>query len=146
MTTRFIKTEDQRSMAIKLIESRKIPMTVTVLAGVKRSDEQNHLQAAIIKDIAEQRGDVTTEEVRAECKLRYGVPIRRRDDPAYRAQYDEIIMPLSYEEKLKCMMPPFDLPVTRDMKVKQMTEYIDTLFREYGAQGIVFMPPGMAVR
>ena len=137
MTTRVIRTEEDRTMFVRFIEDHKLPMTATVLAGAKRSVEQNALQFALLNSIAEQRGDVTYEDVRAECKLHYGVPILRRDRPDFKAQYDSIVRPLPYAHKLELMLPPVEFPVTSLMKTPQMTEYLETIYREYSAKGFV---------
>ncbi len=137
MTTRVIRTEEDRAMLVTFIQEHKIPMTATILPGAKRSVEQNALQYALFTDIAEQRGDVTYEEVRAECKLHYGVPILRRDNPDFKEQYDDIIKPLPYEKKLAAMLEPLELPVTSLMRTRQMKEYLDTIYREYTARGFV---------
>lgn len=138
MTSRIVSTEGERAALVKFIEARELPFTVTVESGRKRSVEQNRLQRSIIQDIAEQLGDQTTEEVRARCKLQYGVPILRRDSEAFRAAYDKHIKALPYETKLAFMSEPIDWPVTRMMTVKQKTEYLDTVMRVHAEQGIVF--------
>ena len=86
-----------------------------------RSIEQNKLSHAYYKLISEQLGQDTPKGVKQECKLRFGVPILRRDDPDFKEIYDTIIKPRSYEEKLKVMEY---LPITSIMKVGQLQEYI----------------------
>jgi len=105
----------------------------------KRSLDQNALSFEIYKDIAGQVGDQTPDEVRRECKLRYGIPILRTDE-GFRNLYDKSIKStLNYEEKLEAMAW---FPVTRLMSKKQFTEYLDTVIREYAKQGIYVTMPG----
>lgn len=142
MIERIIKTEQDRKLLLKRIERQKLPFTATIRQGSIRSNQQNKLQRLWINEIAEQLGDRTAEEVRGECKLTIGVPILRAEDEAFRIQYDRLIRPLPYKDKLACMMEPIDLPVTRRMKTGQKTRYLDDIYRLYTEQGVVLtLPP-----
>lgn len=104
----------------------------------KRTDDQNRLINKSYELIAEAKGDETQEDIRAYCKLHFGVPIRRRDDDEYQAMYDKSVRPLEYADKLEIMKSvKFDFPVTRNMTVKQLTEYYETMIRHYAEQGVV---------
>lgn len=105
-----------------------------------RSSAQNRLAFLWYKHIAAEMQDGTAEDKRAFCKLCIGVPIRREDDE-FRAVYDEHIRPLSYEAKIACMSSPIDFPVTRDMSVKQMTQYLNNVDAEFAKQGIILPRP-----
>ena len=110
------------------------------LVPEKRSLDQNAMSFALYKEIAGQLEDQTVAEVRAECKLRFGVPILRGANERFRAMYDKAIKAtLSYEEKLSAME---FLPVTRLMNKGQFSEYLDTVIREYSKQGIAITMPG----
>jgi hypothetical protein len=67
-------------------------------------------------------------EVSRRCKLCFGVPILRGDDPEYCELYDKAIKGrFSYREKLELM----DYwPVTRLMSKKQKTLYLETMKNE----------------
>lgn len=140
MTTRIIRDGGDILGLCKFLHTRKLPLTVTIIAGAKRSDAQNRLIQRWNGEIAEQRGDVTFEEVRAENKLRFGVPILRRDDPDFRETYDATFRPLPYEAKLKLFVA-LDPAVTRRMTTKQLSEYCDTLQRDYLEQGFSLTDP-----
>ena len=116
------------------------PCTVSIRAGVGRSLAQNRLAQQWAADVSAQMGDRTPEEVRGYFKLRHGVPIRR-EDPAFLAIYDARIKPLPYEAKLALMMAPLDLPVTRDMTVKELTRYLDSIQQEFLPMGISLTDP-----
>ena len=141
MPERIVTTEQERRMLIKLIESQKLPFTANIQRGSIRSYEQNRLQRLWVKEISEQLGDRTPEEARGECKLTIGVPILRAEDEEFRVQYDRLIRPLPYKDKLACMMEPIDLPVTRRMKTDQKTRYLDGIFRLFSEQGVILTIP-----
>jgi len=143
MTTRVVTSEYERAMAGKWVSCLKPPFTMSVTMGKHRTADQNRLAFAWYKEAAEQLGDRTPNEVRAECKLTIGVPIRREDD-AFREAYDKLVKPLSYEEKLALMVEPFDLAVTRHMTTKELTRYLDTMQRYYAEQGVILTTPEWA--
>lgn len=141
VVNRIIETEQDRKSLLKFIEGRPIPFTVSITSGKHRSSHQNRLQRQWMLEIAAQLGDRTPEEVRGECKLMFGVPILRAENEAFRAVYDEIVKPQSYENKVKMMMEPLDLPVTRIMNTKQKTAYLDAIHRHYSGMGFVLTNP-----
>ena len=96
-----------------------------------RSEMQNRTVFMWYREIAKAKGDETATDVRAYCKLHYGVPILREDNDDFREDYDQIVRPLSYENKLKIMVEPLDLPVTRIMTVDQMQRYMEDV-QKYG--------------
>ena len=114
------------------------PFCVQVV-GPKRSLDQNAISHAIYAQIAGQLEDQTVQEVRAECKLRYGVPILRAGSDEFRAQYDKVIKPHDYPTKLAIMEW---LPVTSLMDKAQFSEYLDTVIREFSKQGVSIIMPG----
>lgn len=141
MTSRVIEGEYDREMLVKLIREQKPPFTVDIVSGRRRSVEQNHLQRLWLKEIAEQFGDRTTEEVRGYCKLTIGVPILREENTRFRERYDAIVKPLSYEQKMQIMMEPLDMPVTRLMTTKQKTAYLEGVFQHFSEKGIILTIP-----
>lgn len=116
------------------------PCTVSIRSGVGMTDPQNRLAQQWAADVSAQMGDRTPEEARGYFKLHHGVPIRR-EDPAFLSVYDARIKPLPYEAKLALMMTPIDLPVTRDMTVKELTRYLDSIQREFSAMGVRLTDP-----
>lgn len=141
MTTRVIRTPDQLQPLYDLIGNRKLPITVSIKQGADRTHPQNHLQFKWMVEAANQLCDETSEEKRAYCKLHFGVPIRRNDDAEFREKYDRIIRPLPYEHKLALMASPFDFPVTREMSIPQMSQYLDAVYRHFTAQGVQLTVP-----
>lgn len=119
----------------------RFPITVSWTKGEPtRRERQNRLAQRWFTDIAKHFGDRDHEDVRAECKLRFGVPILRAEDEAFRASYDGIMKHLPYEAKLKAVRA-WDLPVTRLMTVKQMSAFMDAVQREYLPHGVRLTDP-----
>lgn len=135
---RVINNEPERAEFIRLVEGVKLPATFEWTLGRDRTLEQNKLQFLWAREASEQRGDVTTEEVRCEWKLRHGVPILREESPEFREIYDRAIKPLAYYLKLKVMGV---ISVTSEMNVKQMVRYLDAVQRECAEQGVRLTDP-----
>src|SRR6056297_3492894 len=132
--TRPVRTEQDRQALLRLLEARPLPFTCNVLKGAPRSLDQNRLQRLWLKE-AEEQGDDSAEGYRRYCKLHFGVPILRAENEAFREQYDRIIKPLTYEQKLELMGEPIDFPVTRLMTTRQNWEYlnqVEVFFRGLG--------------
>jgi hypothetical protein len=142
MAERFIENDGDRKMLVRFIEAQKLPMTVNIEIGRQRSKAQNRLQRKWMKEIADQLGDQTPEEVRGFCKLTIGVPILRMENERFREAYDRRVRPMPYEQKMAFMMEPFDLAVTRIMTTKQKTAYLDGVHRYFSERGIVLTNPG----
>ncbi len=138
MAERIIDTPAQLEAWIRFLHGRKLPQTVSTIDGRDRTKDQNALQFLWASEVANQLGDRTTEEVRHEWKLRFGVPILREDSARFRAIYDKAIKPLPYELKVAAME---FIPVTSEMKVRQMVRYLDAIQRECGEQGLTLTEP-----
>lgn len=144
MVTRVIRQHWDIDALAKLLASRKLPVTVTIAAGIPRTVDQNKLQRKWCGEVAEQLGDRTAEEVRGDAKLRFGVPILRAENPSFAEKYDRLIKPRPYAEKLELMMEPMDFPVSRLMTTKQKTAYLDAFAAFYVAQGVRLTIPEAA--
>lgn len=143
MTSHVCRTPEDMERLSRLLASRKLPITVSIASGALRTAEQNKLQRKWAAEASEQLGDRTPEDVRAWCKLHIGVPIMREGNAEFREKYDRIIKPLPYSVKLECMAEPIDFPVTRQMTMKQKTEYLDGVFKALSEQGVILtMPDG----
>ena len=99
-----------------------------------RTLEENSLSHVWYMEIAYQLSD-TPENVKAECKLRFGVPILRVENEEFREQYDRLIKQrFTYEEKLDLMKW---FPVTSLMTKGQMARYLNDIQAEYASQGVI---------
>lgn len=103
-----------------------------------RSTSQNSFFYALYRDIASQLEDKTLLEVKADCKLRYGVVIRKAADPEWGDWYDKAIKPWSMESKLTLME---EYPITSQFTKDQASEYIDSIIRGYTQQGFWLADP-----
>ncbi len=141
MTSRVINNESELQDLLLLLQSQKLPLTVEITKGRRRSVGQNRLQRMWINEISEQLGDQTPEEIRALCKLTIGVPILRAENELFRVKYDSAIRGLDYETKLSIMAEPLDLPVTRIMTTAQKTKYLDGIHKQFSEQGVILTDP-----
>lgn len=141
MATRVLRSPDDIDALSRMIGARsKFPMTVTVTQGASRSNSQNRLAQRWFADVSRQLEDMTHDEVRAYCKLHFGVPILRAENEAFRQSYDPIMKHLPYEQKLGAIKA-FDLPVTRLMTAKQMTAFMDEMQRHWISKGFFLTDP-----
>ncbi len=141
MTTRVIRNQDDLQALARLLNSRRLPVTVTIAQGKPRTVDQNRLQRMWCQEVADQLGDRPAEEIRGDAKLRFGVPILRAEHPAFCEKYDRLIKPRPYAEKLELMMEPIDFPVTRLMTTKQKAAYLDQFAAFYAQQGVHLTMP-----
>lgn len=103
-----------------------------------RTVDQNAMFFALYAQVAAQKQDESVEEIRRYCKLHFGVPILRRDDPQFRDWYNKTLLHSDYEIKKESMRY---VPVTSDFSKKQGSEYIDEIIREYSQQGLCLTHP-----
>ena len=140
MSHKVVTSEADETALFVMLAAQKKPYSVTWRAGRDRSQEQNRLAFALYKEIADQLGDRTAEEVRAECKLTVGIPILRYEVPEFREVYDRLLKPLPYEDKL-LFIERMDLGVTRLFTVKQFTQYLEAIYRRFSAEGLHLTSP-----
>lgn len=137
MTNHVINSEAslrkfQRDIEKEFREARFL--RVTTKQGMGRSLDQNALSHAWYNEIAIQTAN-TPENVKCECKLRFGVPILRAEDPDFREMYDAAIRQrLTYEQKLVAMRY---LPVTSNMTKPQLSRYLEHIQMSYAEQGVI---------
>lgn len=141
MTTRAAENEGQRKALIRFIEGHELPMVVSITKGGIRSYKQNNLSFQWYNDIARQTDGWTPTDARAYCKLHFGVPIMRDECHKFRDQYDKMIKPLLYPDKIMLMVEPIDLPVTSKMTAKQMNRYIETVWQHFVEKGFELTDP-----
>lgn len=116
-----------------------LPYTVTVGDGDKRSLNQNALIHKWYGQVAKHLGDVTAMQVKGQCHVAYGVPIKRRD-PVWCRVWDRMFAGLTYEQQ--CFL--FErgiLAMTREMSVSELSEYMDAMQAHYRGQGVFLTDP-----
>ena len=141
MSTRVIETDTDKAMLVRFLDQQNLPITVEITKGKHRSTQQNRLQRAWMNDLAAQLSELSAEEWRGYAKLHWGVPILRAESEAFAKVYDEVIRPLPYEQKMRVMMVPIDLPVTSKMTTKQKTLYLDSIQKFAAERGAELTDP-----
>ena len=107
---------------------------VDIRTGKRRSDDQSALSHVWYEQIARELREHSAHEVKRECKLIFGVPILRAEEPDFRDQYDALIKSrFTYEEKLQ-MMDFF--PVTSLMTTDQLSRYLEAMQAAYAKRGV----------
>ena len=140
MTSRVLKTDLERQQYINTLNAQPLPLTVSFVRGAKRSNPQNKTFNMWYAQAAAQLGDTDPQEVRAQCKLMFGVPILRRDDAAFRLTYDANFKPFEYETKIRLFIA-LEPAVTSKMTTKQCAEYMDAMQRHFLPMGIRLTDP-----
>lgn len=115
----------------------KLPITVEWVQGRDRSTEQNKLMWLWASEAGDQLGE-TADEIQRRWKLDHGIPILCEDSAEYRQFCTLTLKRLNYEERKEAMR---FVPVTSEMKVRQMVRFLDTIWRECGEQRIKLTDP-----
>lgn len=144
MSTMYVNSEPLLSKLIgdlrELWREHKY-LRVTIKTGKDRSLDQNAILHAWITQIANELREQTAAQIKAECKLVYGVPILRAEDEEFREFYDRAIKWMTYEQKLDAMA---FVPVTSIMTVKQLSQFLAGMQEGYRGRVALEFPPGDA--
>lgn len=103
-------------------------LNVTYTTGKARSLDQNAIGHAWYEQVSRELREDTALGVKQFCKLHYGVPILRAESGEFRALYDMVIKPLTYERKLAAMSA---WPVTSLMTKDQLSQYLTAMQQGY---------------
>lgn len=137
----FVRTPEDFAAFIEHAGNMKHPFQWSMSHGIKRTDEQNRTLHKWFGEICQQRGDVTADEVKAECNLEYGLPIMMEADPEWAAVFGYLFRGLDYERKLKATRI-LDVPFTRRMSVPQLNRYMNNMQKDARERGWVLTEPG----
>jgi hypothetical protein len=137
MAHRILQSPADLDAFIEFLSGLKLPVTVEWVQGRDRSGEQNRLMWKWASEAGLQMGE-TPDEVQRRWKLHHGVPILREDSEEFRQFYDRALKSLPYELKLEAMR---FVPVTSEMKVRQMVRFMDAIWKECGEQRIALTDP-----
>jgi hypothetical protein len=135
---RLIQNEGERKRLVKFVNHQSLPFVATVRPGRMRSLDQNRLQWLWANEAAAQRGDTTNVEVQREWKLNIGVPILLEENAVFPALWEAVDEKLNYGEKLLLMHV---LQVTSVMTTKQLSRYLDEVYRQNTEAGIELTDP-----
>jgi hypothetical protein len=128
MTERLIENEQDRKLAVRFIENKKLPFRLTTQDGRLRSVEQNRLFFMWAAETAEQREGYTSKEVHIEWKARFALPILcERDNRFIR------VLDLPYE--LKLLFVELN-PVSSILNMTEMARMLDEIYEFHTIKGI----------
>ena len=139
MTTHVIKTEEERARCMSKIKWLDLPATVTIKDGALRTLDQNALVHKWFGEIAGQRGDVTAADVKAEYHIEYGFPILMRDR-GWAGFHKTALAHLNHAQTVYALKKGW-VPVTRQMTVKELTEYMDAVSTDARGKGFHLTHP-----
>ena len=137
MPARILRTDQDRAAWVRFLDAQDLPLTVSAVKGAKRSIPQNATLHKWFSQIADEYGD-STAAIKAECKLRFGLPIMEAERPEWVAQWQPLYSPLHYPMRIKLFEC---IPMTSLMTVKKMSALMEAIQREYRAQGIALIDP-----
>lgn len=105
--------------------------------AVKRGLSANALGWVWYKTIGDEFG-MTTDEVHADCKIRFGIPILFKSQDDYAHTINTILerggfYQMSLEDQWRYIQP---IAVTSKFTTKQMSQYLEDIQRFYGIQGL----------
>lgn len=140
MPTKILRDPAHVDALAALLLARKLPLTVSWVQGAKHTDAQQRLAQRWFTDISRQLGDQTHEDIRAECKVMFAVPILRRDNLEFRGMWDSGLGLLRRDMQTE-QVRVLDVPMTRNFKVDQMTEFMDEVSRFWVSHGIRLTDP-----
>jgi hypothetical protein len=113
-------------------------LKISVKRGHDRSLDQNAISHAWYEQISKELREQTVLQVKAQCKLMYGVPIMRAEDDDFREAYDTRIKNgFSFEQKL-ILMESF--PVTSLMTKAQLSQYLTAMQTAYAGKVALEFP------
>jgi hypothetical protein len=106
---------------------------MTLKTGKDRSKPQNAITHVWYEQIARELREDDALGWKCYSKLHHGVPILRAEDEEFRANYDAVVKPLSYERKLIAMRC---WPVTSIMTKPQLSKYAEAVQADFLARGV----------
>ena len=142
MNTHTVINAAQAQTLADYVTGLPLPFTLTWREGARRSLDQNALLHKWYGEIAKQAGDLKANEVKAQCHVAFGVPIRRRDT-AFNWVWEQSAGKLPYEKQLT-LFERGVLAMTREMTKAELSEYMDTMSRHYRARGFRLTDPESA--
>lgn len=112
-------------------------LRVSIKTGKDRSLDQNAISHAWYQQIATELREQTVLQIKAECKLIYGVPILRAEEEDFRAFSNMALKRLTYEQRLETMK---FVPVTSIMTVDQLSQYLVAMQKGYQGRVALSFP------
>lgn len=109
-------------------------LRLNVKTGKDRSLDQNAISHVWYEQLSRELPEEDAKRWKATCKLWFGVPILRAEDPEFREFYGRAIKDsLTYEEKLEAME---FVPVTSRMTTAQLSKYLEAMQQHFAKHGV----------
>ena len=142
--TWVVKNDDQRLKHMSYLAQKELPYTATDEDGekVKRSTATNRLYWLWVTQAANEWGD-TKEGVHYDLKRRFLLKIYYRDSNSFAGMCDSIkaLQDLDLDHYDKIAAEVVGLVSTTKATDKQMSEYLDDIYRFCYAQGLFLLIP-----
>lgn len=137
----ILANERRREFAKQQIDRAPDGASVTISeAREQRTKAQNRLIHRWFAEIERATVGDSFAEIKAECNLTYGVPILTRDDAEWNSVFGYLFASLNRPAKIKAIRV-LGIPVTSQMGVKQLIEYMDQMRRDYAELDIHLTDP-----
>ena len=134
-----LATAAELERAIAFMRAQQLPLDWSCKPWKpRRTSDQNALSHTWYAQLATELREDSELGWKCYCKLHHGVPILRAEDAEYRATYDAVIRPLTYEQKLEAMK---FWPVTSLMTKPQLSKYLEAVQEDFRARGVALEFP-----
>lgn len=140
MPTKIIRQPEHLDALKTILGNYKLPLTVSWSQGASRSQAQNRLYFKWYSEIAQQMGDRDAGDVRAYCKIVHGVPILSAENDGFRESWAATFGALPFEMRVE-YVKRLEQPVTSLMNMKQASEYMSAVQREFLGLGLWLTDP-----
>jgi hypothetical protein len=137
MPSRTIRTEADREAFTRLFAAFPLPCTASLAKGIRRSDQQSRTVEKWYAQIGQETSQLPI-QAKAECKLRYGLPIMLTENPAWVQKWAPLYEPFDYARRLTLFEV---IPMTSLFTTRQMSAYMDAVQGVYRAMGIALIDP-----
>jgi len=113
-------------------------LRVSVKTGKDRSLSQNALEHTWFNQIANELREQTALQVKAECKLNYGVPILRAENEEFRTFSNMALRHLTHEQRLEAIN---FIPISSIMTVDQLSQFLNAIQKGFEGRVALEFPP-----
>lgn len=136
---RVIGTADDRIRWNAFQDNAEMPYTVTFAPGAGRTNSQNSLLHKWFTEISVQVGDSTMTDIKGQCHRKYGLAIKLRD-AQFAWVWQRSGAGLTYDQQCSLLASGV-LNVSSSMTVKELTEYMGAMGKDYREQGYTLTDP-----
>lgn len=139
-TTIHLVSERDRAAAFRAVGEAQIGEVVSIRQA-SRSMSQNAIAHVWYGQLANELREEDALGWKCFCKLHFGVPILRAEEPDFLEVYDRTIKGMGYEQKLEVMEI---VPVTSIMTKPQLSKYLEAMQVHFISRGVRLVFPEVA--